>query len=109
MLLPHPPSRNDAAGGQSYRRPKNGFRHEDAFSVMAKSAMPEVRSEFLGLIEPWSTVCKRCWLWFGAGPLRAHIMKGQASHDSSSQTLPLPGRRLYRSEERRVGKECRSR
>jgi hypothetical protein len=52
VLLSNPPGRDDSACGQRYRRPKNGFRHENALSVMAERAMPEVRSDLLGLIEP---------------------------------------------------------
>src|ERR1017187_7997945 len=52
VLLTNPSRRDDAAGGQRHRRPENGFRHKDSLGVMAQGAMPEVRSDFLGFVEP---------------------------------------------------------
>src|ERR1035437_2391530 len=52
VLLANPPGRDDSAGGERYHGAKNTFGHEDALGVMAKCAMPKVRSDLLRFVEP---------------------------------------------------------
>src|SRR6516164_5450380 len=52
VLFTDPARRNDAAGRQCDGRTKDGLRHEDAFGVVAKRAVPEVRRDLLAGIEP---------------------------------------------------------
>src|ERR1700677_3936219 len=45
-------NRHDAAGRERDRGPEEPFQHENAFGVMPQRAMPKIRGNRLGLVEP---------------------------------------------------------
>ena len=74
--------RDDATTGYGDRGAEEALQHEDAFGVVAQCAMPKVRGDGLGLVEPlmqWQIV-------FGLG--RPISLRRKAHGDSSDQSSP---------------------
>src|SRR3546814_18232259 len=111
MLFPDKANGNYAPRRDGDRRSEEALEHEDALGVITQCAVPEIRSDRLGFVEP---LVERQIVFRLAAPF-ADRRKRMVITMSHHRLLTIRARRFRtrctahynrRSEERRVGKEC---